>query len=260
MEVQWYENKKDNRTLIEAYQSMDMKFSFVSSKKNGRKQCHRFVICRDFLHDVIRTQLTGKKCLIYGFKFEKGINPPIDSARTQMLITKDEIPDEFNEYMKYGLKLLRYYEKISKAGISRCTKIADNNNKQVWLFSSPAMWMSSPALISMYSLLIRLGAKKIEFKSGEELLEKYKELIHSKKKLDSDTLYLKAIHKFLEIIVKHREYIFDKKDNIYCNGDVTLNDFHNYGGIVSLCEKKSKFCHINSERMLEIYNKEQNEK
>ena len=47
-------NEKDKH---EEFLYKSLKFAFVSSPKNGRKQCFPFNTCRDYLHEFVRAEV-----------------------------------------------------------------------------------------------------------------------------------------------------------------------------------------------------------
>ena len=86
--VEWW---KANGGLAEIYQSTHLQFAFLSAPKDGSKQCCAWSKCRDFLHDALRTKITGVKSSIYGFVYDVKTHPPIDLRRTRMLVKKSGV-------------------------------------------------------------------------------------------------------------------------------------------------------------------------
>lgn len=241
----------ENEHLNEIYQPTKMIFAFVSSKKDGYRQCHEFVKCRDFLHDAVRASLQKKSCEIYGFKYDPEKNPPVDTAKTRMLVSKynvlhhadkasDKLLNELKEFMTRGRDILNYYEKL--AGLKRRTILHkasvgdENEDGSLWLFEGPGMWMRSSYLVSMFSFLIRLGAKNV---SVENIDNDFKKLMNEKDNYDNDVNYLKFCANKLVTVMKGRKELFWNKPILknYPN-DVSISSFHNFGGIVSLCREK----------------------
>ena len=248
--IEWF---KAPKSLSEIYQQTGMLFAFVSPPGKGLKVCHEWVKCRDFLHDAVRSQITGTSCAIYGFTFDPKKNPQIDLKKMRMLVSKDGLKEEdiagFRRKMQAGLTLVNHFEKHAKVALSKLEEIdpKGSNKKSVYLFTGPQMWMISPFLISMYTFLIRLGDKEITFESAEELKEKLKGL-HSAfkegKLSDNDANYLGHSWDKLHMFIKNRTMLFPKKDGIHdiFHGGYNINSFHNYGGIWSLasCQTPDK--------------------
>lgn len=240
--VEWFKTPK---TLSEIYQQTGMIFSFISSPENGSKMCHGWVKCRDFLHDAVLSQLTNSSCSIYGFTFNPDINPIIDIRRMRMIVSKDGLKvddvDKFRTKMQSGLKLVNHFEQYARVSLSKLQELnpKGSNKESVFLFIGPRMWMTSPFLISMYSFLIRLGDKNIEFETVEDLKNQFKFLYDKYidgKLTDNDANYLGSNWDKMHLIIKNRTKLFPKKNgmhDIFYAGFRT-ESFHNSGGIRSL--------------------------
>lgn len=253
--------------LDEIYQKTRMQFAFLSSPKSGMKQCHPFVLCRDFLQDVVKAHLDEGNCDIFGLKYNFGKNPPINISGMRMLVTREGLPDKdkltFLKKLWNSKDLLNHYE--NTAGWSKTTilKVDDNSNNKknhIWLFIGSKEWMRSSFLVSMFTYIIRLGAKEIKFSSNEELEEAYKELIKSSKMWvngvkDNDLFYLGECWDKLFLIVKYNKELFSddiKKNYAVADG---MGSMHNYGGILSLCKFNAYDKEINV-KLKEIHNRE----
>ena len=246
IEVEFYPSEGH---LNEAYQQIGFRFAFVSAPKDGSKQCHKTAKCRDFLHDAVRAMHQGNSCNIYSFKYDAKVDPPIDMRRTRVLVhdpdLKEGCEQEFEERLRNGLKLLNHYEKMAKASLSKLYKIKDKDKngkikKGAWLFVGPVFWMKSPYLTSMYTLLIRLGDKKFKFTDHKSLVKDMERVIEEFKKSskgDNDLGYLSTCKDCMDKVVKNaRQLLFrgGKIDPIL-DSKVPINDYHNRGGIYSLC-------------------------
>jgi hypothetical protein len=226
----------------ELYQSTGFKYALLSSPNSGAKQCHGWVKCRDFLNDAVRNQLTGKTDSIYGFSYNNGTNPAIDMRCTRLLVkrdvrTKNEASSvETKQMMLCALNILRCFERAGK--IKPITRLFSvKSNPDIYVFLGAADWMQSPFLISLYTFLIRLGAKKIEFTTQEELHKKLEEI--TKKCVennDHDISYLKITLPYLMKIINNRSILgYIKKDGSHLMEKQPISYFHNCTGIVSLC-------------------------
>ena len=230
-------------SLAEIYQSVDIKFAFLTAPKYGTARCHSFVKCRDFLHDALRTQISGIVASIYSFNFNKKVNPPIDLRYIRMLVKSDvaKSPDDvakWDTHMLSALRLLNHYEKLANKPLSSVVRLV-NESPATWLFIGSSFWLKTPYLVSMYTFLIRLGVRNIEFESDAELQEKYKKLrnIENVNHSDNDRNYLNYCWDKLSKVIIHRDKLFgDGWDKIYSNASVSIRNFHNNSGIVSLCQ------------------------
>jgi hypothetical protein len=148
--------------------------------------------------------------------------------------------------ISYSRKLLNHYERMAGTTMSRVFKIPEKDNsgsikKNVVLFIGPAFWMKSSFTISLYTFLIRLGDKHLNFKTDAELREEYNRVIsefQKANKLDNDISYLSTCKDLIgKVILNAKSLLFDggSKDPRLSNNDFSINSFHNQGGILSLC-------------------------
>lgn len=255
--ISWW---KENNGLNEIYQTTGMQFSFVSSPKDGFKQCHTWVKCRDYLHDVVRTRLTGIDTLVFGFDYKDGVNPPADLRKMRMLVTKQNLTDknipEFKRKMASSLKLIRHFERHANMPLSTLKEVDPGESKRlaVFMFTGPAAWMKAPALVSMYTFLIRLGDKEFKFKNAVDLENVMKKATEDEKYSgDNDIGYLSKTWPYLHGVVGHRKELFVRKngfDETY-SIECGITPFHNQSGILNLIKQHSPNSSLNK-RVKEI--------
>jgi hypothetical protein len=251
--VKWFTNTTN---LNEIYQPVGTKFSFVNEINGELTQCHQWIKCRDYLHDAIRTALTGNPSSIFGFKFSEN-NPKLDLENTKLLVSQPGINGwiEFRSQLTRSLKLINYFETLAGEKLSTIKKVqgcSSSNFKHVWMFTGPKMWISAPHLISMYTFLIRLGAKKFgKFNDEDSLIEVFQDL--EKKfvgdRKDNDIRYLSNVKKKLKKLVVDRKRMSEYKDSfskVYYLEGVSIMDFHNRSGMVSTCAGVTPFDSINN--------------
>jgi hypothetical protein len=255
--VEWYSKP---RSLSEEYQQTGMQFAFVSAPKDGYKACHEWVLCRDFLQDAVKAQLTGKNFNVYGFCFKPGTNPPVDLKKMRMLVTKGTIGDnqldDFEESMKCGLEMLHYYERLAGWTLSRLKKVdaTDSGKKVVYMFTSSAMWLKSPVFISLHTLLIRLGYFKISFSKKEEAEKAFLDFCAN---IDcKDKQYAAKIKDHIERIIKERNKLFPLEKGFHdiFFKELGTSNFHHYSGVVSLVDFRTADTALN-ERAKKILQK-----
>lgn len=234
----------ENKNMSEIYQKVDMRFAFLSSPKDGYRQCHQFAKCRDFLQDAVKSDINKSNCSIYSFVYRSGYNPPIDLRKMRMLVQKGSESDNiFNNSMKRAKKLLNHYENLAGWGKSRVSKIEDEPHLR--LFNGPSDWIKSSFLVSMYTFVIRLGAKDIgTFKSNDELVAIYKKIkdvghVGHVGRTDNDIIYLRRCFDKLHLVVKHADALFNKDIKRNYPHNVHIDPFHSTGGVVSLCTYRS---------------------
>lgn len=246
----WFEN---NNIPSEIYQNFNLKYSFAGINKKGMlHQCHEWIQCRDFLHDVVRTHLTGNASDIYDFKFSKKNNPHISTDKIKILVSKENIesPIKFRRLLNRSLKIINFYEKLLNSDLSILEKVSNNENskhKHVWLFTGPKFWLSAPHILSFYTLLIRLGNEKmLEIKNYREMKSSFKKLSNllkeNKIESNNDRCYLSKIYKDIKTIIINNEKISAINNEGFSElyfKDIHINPFHNSMGIVSVCEKNT---------------------
>lgn len=258
-QVKWFEHSGH---ISEEYQQTGIHFAFVSAPKDGNMMCHPWIKCRDFMPDAARTELTGKSTSIYSFNYAKGTNPPVDLKKMRVLVGREQSntkakEKEFTEMMRYALKLLNYYEAFAGVPLSRIYEVNPEGQKRytkVFMFVGPKMWMLSPFLISMYTFLIRLGAKKLEFKDKGELHKKLEKLQASS--TDKDAQYLRSSWDKMEIVLENRAKLFPKKNGYHdiFFKDINISSFHHNTGLVALTRGSSPDQELNK-RSKEVMSK-----
>jgi len=143
------------------------------------------------------------------------------------------------ESAKRALRIIRFFER--SAGIKERTSIneveyinAVNENcggSMFFITSGPKIWQRSPALISLYALLLRLGRYEelTTFRSYTELRKKLNAIGPEMNKNCNDIQVMLHIMKTLRVIMKNIEKIFTEtpKDAFTIHVD---------SGILVLCE------------------------
>ena len=240
--VEWFENPK---SLSEIYQQTGMIFAFVTSPEDGQKACHEWVKCRDFMHDAVRSQITGKSCKIYGFQYDPGKNPNLDLNKMRMLVSKHDLAKDkagsFKAKMKAALAMLNHFEAQAGVALSVLKEVDPEGSKKqaIFMFTGSTMWIKSPFLVSMYTFLIRLGDKELKFKDAADLREKFKALNgdnNAGKLIDNDAQYLGASWDKMHSIIENRTTLFPMKDGVHdiFHSEHNIDSFHNNAGIQSL--------------------------
>lgn len=138
--------------------STGIEYALVS---DNNEQIHQFVRCKDFLHDVIHGYVNAQYTSIYGFKYDPLNSPLLSRKRTKLIVTHAK-DSEFGMRLKnHALPLLHQVEtalKMSRTKIEMCANIPKFYKRSgIWLLDSSKRWSSAPPMISLFSLLIRIG-------------------------------------------------------------------------------------------------------
>lgn len=242
--VKWFSGVKP----AEIYQSFNMKFAFANEVDGKIIQCHQWVKCRDFLHDAVRTMLTGNPSTIWSFTFDKSKNPHFAMDKIMFLVSKKDVTSAkvFRPVLTRALKLINHFENLAGVELSTIKKVEPDKKAgyaHVWLITGPQFWLSAPYLVSLYTFLLRLGDKPLKFKDAASLRNELEKLSGSPNpKNENDLKYLKQIWNKLDtIVMEHEKLAKPNKEgfsNLYFT-DAAIGSFHNNTGIVSACTGKT---------------------
>ena len=242
--------------LSEITQSMNLKYSFINKEM---EQVHTPVICRDFLHDIVRANLINKSINIHGLSYNPKKHKHINTERLVMLLEfpKGFVPNvyliqRFLQTMENGMDLTRGEYNTCVLNVSNLNIVSEN---KYIIVSSPGKWLTSPSLLSLYTLLIKVSQHsthervKNALRSSNEsisntcmnLIEEMKRIVgenYDKKCTDAnfqmptEINYLKSIVGKLGAFVKEYNGFVklnkDGFDSLYYN-DMSINDFHELG-------------------------------
>lgn len=137
-------------------------------------QIHQFVWCKDFMQDVIYASVNKKRVDIYGFSFDPKTAPPLYWGKTRLLLNSYKDAN-FGSKVFGGLRdFLHQIETRLKMELTVFEQAANPHPRYrksgVFIVDGDPRWMQSPPMISLYTLLLRVG------------------LVHTKKTPFSDTI------------------------------------------------------------------------
>jgi hypothetical protein len=145
-----------NSKIMQIY-SKGLEYALVSA---DYEQCHPFVWCKDFLHDVMYGTLHNKWVEIYKFKYDPSIdpNPCLDRIRLLLTNSKDK---KFKEKIPAVIDFINQIEKqlkIKKSFVRECNYPPVSYEKAgVFMLEGSKRWIQSPPMLSLYTLLLRVG-------------------------------------------------------------------------------------------------------
>lgn len=221
--TKWYKDVN----MAQIYSS-GLEYAFVS--KEG-EQCHAFAYCKDFLQDAVWATLNKSSASIYGFTYQHGVNPAVDTEHMRLGVRiKGAKGEGFEEKCK---KALVYLQEIDAVQGFAPTELLLGGKKKgekhnTYVFVADKAWLHSSVMVSLFSLLVRVG---MTYEGGgwRKHFDGAKTYLGSK-----DKSYTASAAKGLDkIIGKKPDAIFAKNfiDN-YPKG-VNVNAMHNSSGIVA---------------------------
>lgn len=152
--IKWKESQPKQK-IIQIY-IKGIEYALVS---RDNVQCHDFVWCKDFLHDVVYSCVNKKPFEIYHFKYNPHIDPNPSLDKIRLLVTNPKDKD-FSLGLLDCIDFLNQIEsklKIKKTSVRRCKSPPKGYESGVFLLEGSKRWLCAPPMISLYSLLIRMG-------------------------------------------------------------------------------------------------------
>lgn len=220
--------------------STGMEFSFISK---DNKQCIPFVFCRDFLQDAVHGYINKRKVEIYEFKYDYENHPSICLERAKIAIA-----NQSDDYLDFKIpNILDFIHQIeqniglSKTIIKKCINPPQKYIRSgVWILNGSPRWMKSPPMLSLYTLMIRIGAGH---KSGDLYEKTLDDIMTGKNKpyLELDKYRLKLAMPGVKKIFKNGDKkFFHPKINLNYPNKIKIPCMHNNLGIIGFSEGKSK--------------------
>jgi hypothetical protein len=207
------------------------------------QQCHDLVYCKDFLQDAIHAHLYGGSANIYGFSYNSKTQPPISVDRLRIICVNSN-DSKFLERVPNVLDFLNQFCK--NLGIKACKAFQVSNppsryaKNGVFLIDASGMWNNAPVLVSLFTLLLRVG---FVHKKGDDCMETLKQLVDGKIKpyQNNDRSYVQQSMKGIERILEHgyRKFFFIDIEKNYPKG-TNIGTIHNQTGIVAFSSGSTK--------------------
>lgn len=201
--------------------SSGLEYAWVNA---AGEQCHPFAYCKDFLQDAVKEYLNQGSCKIYGFAYDSKINPPLGVDKTRIAVRFSGRKD-LELLCQNSLRFMQAVESDLGFAITELAFGADTNKGQAWVFISDPYWMQAPPLVSLYSLLLRVG---LNYESGD-----WREHLKNTSLIGrNDRDYLSSARKIIDKLNKDniREiFAANQKDNYLA--DCSVNTMHNNSGV-----------------------------
>jgi hypothetical protein len=173
---------KQNRTKLEEGRNYGMGFALC--KRDGKTITAAYPIspCRDYLNDEVYSERTGKPFKTYGLSsFKQDLFQDGTAYLAFAICEKMESKQSFWKHKTYAkeCELIKDYKRLQKFinwfedkfKLTQKTEIFQIEDNQ-YVAKSPDFWTEGTYLISLYSLLLRVG---IHYIDGDpmEFLENY---------------------------------------------------------------------------------------
>ena len=144
---------KNTTRLNEIFQCLDIKFSFVSDKREGVfKQVSVPCKCRDFLGDILWSRALKQPVSIYGMSYDYS-KAPYDEDRLKLSLkfpseeTKETFLRKFSKFLG---------EKERLAGIKEYTQVIETEESDTIIVIASSHWQQSVWKLSLYTYYLKL--------------------------------------------------------------------------------------------------------
>ena len=227
--------------------SMGFEFAFMSPQEGVYKQATPFVYCKDFLHDAVWALLNKKETSIYSFKYDPEKNLALDLERTALCMrnTKYRSQERIEKMRESCVSFLHEIE--DKLGFEPCEIYpVEHKAGPCWLILADKGWQHAPPLLSLFTLLVRVGCfhdpKKKSADDTLELVKKGEVKVSDNPEYagSRDTSYLKQAEKGVAAIFKHGLGLFHEKQEDNYPPEVATGLLHDGFGIVNFTQGRPK--------------------
>lgn len=228
-----------------------MEYALVSA---NYEQIHQLIWCKDFLQDCLYSYLNKKHIEVYGFKYNPKKDFPVYLQKTRIIVANWQDQEFKSKLLNNCLPFLHQIEeklKMKKTEIFQCSKVPPLYRKSgIWLIEGSRRWMRSPPMLSMYSLLIRIGMmhnpkntyrKTIEGISKGKIPPYYDQQSRDKGVLHRAIAGIDEIIKYGDAQIFHRNLKSNYSDEkLKKQGkELCVYTIHDQGGIVAFSEGKT---------------------
>lgn len=244
--INWSQKPK---TLAEIYQNgLEMALMTKEDENGITTQASHFVLCKDFFQDAIQGYLLNEKKGCFGFFYDPKTDPAICMETTRIAVG-NALNKNFANKIPAVLDFLNKFEKkihLKRTKVWECEPCPEKYKSGVFLFEGSSKWMISPPMISLYTLLIRVGFVHDLEKSYDKTIQdlttkKIKLLGEGRTSGCYDPDYLKNAEEGIERILKegyNKIFYKDMKKNY--SKKIPMSTMHDNCGIVGFSKKTPK--------------------
>lgn len=209
------------KVYSEIGQQKKVLFAFCNKKGNILTPIFDWVLCRDFLSDVLYAEENNTEVNKYNFVYNPAKNK-IDRDKTRFLLKMNE-EDVTN--LSTNLNILNKIEKDNRL----VSTIIKHVEKNVYLVEGSKMWMNNTFSLHLYTFLLK--AMCYEYKDNDKWI---KEL---QKEDTNEGRYAKSfIPQFESIVSKYLKTLFNKGSSVhgYTEEYTSVTYIHDCGGVQTL--------------------------
>jgi len=226
--------------------SRGFEFSFLSPQaKQKFVQATTFVFCKDFLHDALWSYINQRAVSIYSFKYAPKKDKPLCMTHTALAYRNTQFarkPEDFHTLLPACLELLHLFEQKLNFRPSYIEPVTHDKGP-CWVVLGDRRWQLAPPLISLYTLLIRVGCAHISGDTLETTLDKAVKGELRITETDStagnrDANYIREGMRGIQTILKHGLSIFYPLIQENYPTSLLKAGLHDNMGIVSFSNQK----------------------
>jgi hypothetical protein len=226
------------QNLNEIYSS-GMQYAMVS---RVGELCTPFIHCRDYINEAIWATLHQKPASIYGFTYNPKTMPPIDLENIRLLLVNSQ-DKSLIEKANNVIEFINQFEKHLHLDLSVAEVVTDgipNKYNGGLLIVGSGRWQEAPPLLSMYTLLLRVG---FTHKIGDSWENTINNILNGSVApyQKNDKNYLVSAKKAIDDIMKigYRPFFYVEPKKNYPE-NIDIGTLHNSSGIVGFSSGQTK--------------------
>lgn len=153
--IKWSE--KD--TKISQIPTEGLEYAMLST---NYEQVNQMVWCKDFMHDLIYSHVNSRSIDIYNFKYSPWLHPRPCTSRIRLMIANCKDAEFGERIMQSMLPILHEVEnelQMSQTKIYKCLNDKEIYKRSggIWILDGSKRWLKSPPMVSLYTMIVRLG-------------------------------------------------------------------------------------------------------
>lgn len=217
--------------------SSGIQFSPVS---NNRINASNLFFCKDYLQDIIFAELFEKTVTQYGLNHIPRKEIPFNVRKNGRILMGDSTNKTFYNNIPNILSFINAIEEKMNISKTKAFEISsapkEHASGGVFLFVFSKVWMKSAQLISLYSLLLRVGISYDQSIGIDNFINLFRGKTNQKTTRPEDARYLCSSIPLLDALMVEGGYLKYFSKNIKENFDPSINSSSLHGGgVVQFC-------------------------